>query len=79
MDEKIYKVRTPWFRPYSEVRALLRILQFVPRKSVKNMVAAIEKQMGTPQNPVDWSDPDTWIPERLQGEEAQLAQRIWNR
>lgn len=42
------------------------------------MVVAIEKQMGTPQNPVDWSDPDTWIPERLQGDEAQLAQRIWN-
>ncbi len=78
MDEKIYKVRTPWFRPYSEVRVLLQVLQSVPRKSVKNMIAAIERQTGTPQNPVDWSDPDRWIPERLQGDNAQLAQRIWN-
>lgn len=78
MSEKIYKVRTPWFRPYSEVRSLLRILPGVPRKSVKNMIAAIEKQTGTPQNPVDWSDPETWIIERLQGDDAQLAQRIWS-
>jgi restriction system protein len=41
------------------------------------MASAIDEQTGTPQNPVDWSDPDTWIAERLQGNDAQLAQHIW--
>ena len=77
MDEKQYKVRTPWFRPYSEVRTLLKLLQGVSKTAVKDMATAIEEQRGTPQNPVDWSDPDTWITERLQGNDAQLAQRIW--
>ncbi len=38
---------------------------------------AIFDQTGTPQNPVDWSNPDVWIDERLSGDEAALARRIW--
>jgi restriction system protein len=38
---------------------------------------AISDQTGTPQKPVDWSDPDAWIDERLSGDEAKLARRIW--
>lgn len=38
---------------------------------------AIWDQTGTPQNPVDWSNPDEWIPERLSGNSRALAQRIW--
>jgi restriction system protein len=34
-------------------------------------------QTGTPQDPVDWTDPDAWIPERLSGENAALAEKIW--
>jgi restriction system protein len=34
-------------------------------------------QMGTPQNPVDWSDPDEWIPQRLRGKSAELARKLW--
>ena len=41
------------------------------------MASAIDEQTGTPQNPLDWSDPDTWIGERLQGNDAQLAHHIW--
>ncbi|MGI9059889.1 MAG: restriction endonuclease [Ktedonobacteraceae bacterium] len=77
MSEENYKVRTPWFRTYSEVRMLLTLLQGVSRAAVKSMASAIEAQMGTPQNPVDWSEPDTWIAERLQGNDAKLAQHIW--
>ena len=32
---------------------------------------------GTPQNPVDWSDPAAWIPERLTGEDRELAHAVW--
>jgi restriction system protein len=41
------------------------------------MLNAIKDQTGTPQSPVDWSDPDTWIEERLSGEHAVLARRLW--
>ena len=78
MTDKNYKVRTPLFPLYSEVRQLLTILEGVPKKSVTQMIYAIRDQTGTPQNPVDWSDPDSWISERLQGEEAALAGRIWH-
>lgn len=46
--------------------------------SVRNMISAIQEQTGTPQNPVDWSEPDMWINERLKGEDAEIALRIWN-
>lgn len=77
MSEENYQVRTPWFRPYSEVRMLLTLLQEVSKAAVKSMMAAIDEQTGTPQNPVDWSDPDTWIAERLQGNDEHLARHIW--
>ena len=61
MTHSAHKVRTPLFPIYSEVRQLLTILDDVPKKSVTQMIYAIRDQNGTPQNPVDWSDPDTWI------------------
>jgi len=42
------------------------------------MINAISEQTGTPQNALDWTDPDAWIRQRLAGEEAKLALRIWN-
>jgi restriction system protein len=41
--------------------------------SVISMRNAIFDQTGTPQNLVDWSDPDVWINERLSGDKAALA------
>ncbi len=77
MSEKVYQVRTPWFPTYSGIRMLLQLLQGVSQAELKSMVTAINSQTGTPQNPVDWSHPDTWIAERLQDSDAKLAQRIW--
>ena len=77
MSEENFKVRTPWFRPYSEVRMLLTLLQGVSKAAVRSTASAIDEQTGTPQKPVDWSDPDTWIGERLRGNDAQLAHHIW--
>ena len=34
---------------------------------------------GTPQKPVDWSNPDEWIPQRLTGSDQSLAMRIWDK
>lgn len=73
----MHKVRTPIFPVYSDVRHLLRVLPGVPKSDVWGMITDIMNQTGTPQNPVDWTDPDTWIAERLEGSSAQLARRIW--
>jgi restriction system protein len=35
------------------------------------------EQTGTPQNPVDWSNPDDWIDSRLNGVSKQIAKQIW--
>ncbi len=71
-------VRTPLFPLYSEVAALLRIFDGIRKDQVRSLIKAVHEQTGTPQNTVDWSQPDLWIPERLNGADRQLAQRIWD-
>jgi restriction system protein len=74
---KQYKVRIPYFPLYSEVKRLLGIFEEVPKGNVTGMIHTIHSQTGTPKDPVDWSDPGAWIPERLDGENAALAKKIW--
>lgn len=71
------KVRTPLFPTYTEVRCLLSIWEGASKDTVYSMIKAIREQTGTPQNPVDWSTPDSWIPERLADSDAEIAWRIW--
>jgi len=75
--DRIRKVRTPLFPLYSEVRSLLPVLDGVSKDDVRHLIEEIWEHAGTPQNPVDWSDPDTWIGERLPKEQQLLARRIW--
>ena len=77
MRKRGHRVRTPVFPTYTDTRHLLRIVAGVPKSTVTAMTQSIWRQTGTPQNPVDWSDPDTWIDERLSGDEAALARRVW--
>ncbi|MEL7641040.1 MAG: restriction endonuclease [Solidesulfovibrio sp.] len=72
-----YYVRTPLFPLYSEVRKLLRIWEGIPKQDLRSMQNDLMAQTGTPKNPVDWSDPDQWIEERLAGKSKDLALRIW--
>jgi len=76
-EESGYKVRTPLFPTYSKARNVIRTWNNVKKSSVSSVIQSVNAQTGTPQDPVDWSEPDKWIPERLQGEDAHLAQRIW--
>ncbi|MEQ1839860.1 MAG: restriction endonuclease [Verrucomicrobiales bacterium] len=73
-----YVVRSPLFPLYSEVVNLIKIWKGSPRKSVLAMINAISEQTGTPQNPVDWSDPDKWIAEKLDGEIRSMALKTWS-
>lgn len=74
---KQYKVITPLFPTWAQARAFIKATRGYSLKAVRNMITAIQEQRGTPQNPVDWSEPDSWIKERLSGENAELALRIW--
>ena len=69
------RVRIPFFPFYSELRHLLRVWPGRPRKQILGLHAAIRELRGTPQKAVDWTDPDTWIPERLKGADRELAPR----
>ena len=79
MTDKHYIVRTPLFPQYSEVKNLIKVWDGIPRSAVSGMLAAISEQTGTPQNPVNWTDPDTWISQRLKGEFAKLATAVWQK
>lgn len=70
-------VRAPLFPLFSQVKQCLRNWSGEKVKAVRDMITAIHDQTGTPQNPVDWSEPDRWIAERLSGEEARLASKLW--
>ena len=76
-DETERRVRTPLFPTYREVRHLLKIWPGRARKQITGLRATLGELWGTPQNTVDWSDPDAWIPERLSGDDRELATAIW--
>jgi restriction system protein len=73
-----HKVRTPLFPDYSTVRHIMRVLPGERMRLLMDMMNTISGQTGTPQDPVDWTEPDQWIDERLTGNEARLAQSIWH-
>lgn len=76
--ESRYVVRTPLFQTYSDVRMLVEALaDSVKKAEVLEYLNAIWGQTGTPQEPVDWSDPDAWMPARLKAKQLKVAQRIW--
>ncbi len=78
-DDANMRVRVPLFPVYSELRHLLRVWPGFARTQVTGLRATINELRGTPQRTVDWTDPASWIPERLQGEDRELAQAIWDR
>jgi restriction system protein len=70
-------VQAPLYPLFSDVAHAIRLLDGEPVQRVRDLINAMTAQMGTPQNPVDWSDPDIWINERLSGELRALAIKIW--
>lgn len=76
-DLKKCIVRTPLFPVYSEVSVLLNIFQGEKKDAVWGLIKAVFDHAGTPQNNVDWSQPDEWIDQRLQGPYRVLATRVW--
>ena len=71
------RVRIPLFPTYREVRYLLKAWPGRPKTQVTGLHGALAQLRGTPQNPVDWTEPDRWIPVRLSGDPRDLAMAIW--
>jgi restriction system protein len=69
-----FRVRSPIFPTYSEVRQLLTLWDGVAKSDVLRMIQQIHDQTGTPQKPLDWSEPDVWIVERLDGNYYVITQ-----
>ena len=78
-DDADLRVRVPSFPVYAELRHLLHVWPGRPRKQVTRLRATILELRGTRKKKVDWTDPDAWIPERLSGDDRDLAQTIWER
>ena len=78
-DPNVFKrrVRIPLFPAYRKVRLLLKVWNGRPQKQITRLQATIGKLRGTPKNPVDWTQPDAWIPKRLTGDDQDLANAIW--
>lgn len=77
VPEHSRRVRIPLFPTYGEVRHLLEVWPGRPKTQVTGLHSALAKLRGSPQNPVSWTDPDTWIPVRLSGDIRDLAMAIW--
>lgn len=70
-------IKIPLYPEYSVVVELIRILNGKPVQDFKNMWNTVWGLRGTPQNTVDWTDPDKWIEERLKGKDRDMANLIW--
>ena len=74
---KARRVRVPWFPTYREVRGLLAVWPGHSRADITKLHSTIMALTGKPADPVDWRDPDVWIPQRLSGDQRKLAHAIW--
>lgn len=76
-QEDRMKVRIPYFPLYAEVRCLLRVWTKYTREQVTGLRRSLQALTGSPQDSVDWQEPELWIPERLSGTDSELALAIW--
>jgi restriction system protein len=68
---------TPGLPEYRLARHFLQTLDGVTYSLYREMYNSIWGQSGSPQSTVDWTDPEQWIPERLMGDQADLALKLW--
>ena len=63
---------------YETSRRFIRILAGSSYSDYVSMMNDIFAQIGNPKSPVNWKNPDEWIPQRLTGESRKLASRLWS-
>lgn len=68
----------PHYPNYDKVRWFVRLVAGYPKATYFSMRSTIFSHSGTPQQNRDWSNPDEWILQILDGPEAELALRLWS-
>lgn len=68
---------SPHLPTYSQACAFLKAMQGISYPFYRRMHDQIRAQVGSPQETVNWTNPPEWIPQRLAGEERELAMKIW--
>lgn len=63
----------------ASITAFLQVAEGLEVATLRSIRKRVYEQRGTPQDPVDWSNPDKWIPERLAGAEMEAALAVWER
>jgi restriction system protein len=76
-DEGGNDVRVVFYPDYGSARVALSVLAGMTKSQVTGLRTAIWEHVGTYEQNVDWSDPDTWIPQRLSGEHRKAALHVW--
>ncbi|MBD2654481.1 restriction endonuclease [Synechocystis sp. FACHB-383] len=71
------QVRIPFFPKYSELKLILPIWENTNKNQITHLHSTISTLRGTPQSPVNWTNPDEWIFERLNEKDKELALNIW--
>eukprot|EP00400_MALV-I_sp_L67-5_P000209 gene209-1192_t len=70
-------MKTPFYPMYSKLRPLLTVFDGMVADDVLDLRSGLFAMRGTPQDPANWQDPDTWIPERTSGRLQELALQVW--
>jgi len=70
-------IRIPLYPLQDEIRGFLRALEAVPKSDYTAMWSTIFGLTGTPQNQVEWLNPDEWIIQRLSGRDREVALKLW--
>jgi restriction system protein len=70
-------VQAPLSPTYAAIGSTVRVLDGEPVKRVRDLMNTIFDQAGSAPSPLDWSDPERWIDERLTGDLKTLARKVW--
>jgi restriction system protein len=73
------RVKIPHYSTYTKLRLVLPVWNGRKRSQITGLRSTLSSLFGSPQDPVDWTNPDAWIPQRLKGQDRDLAEAIWQK
>lgn len=70
-------IKTPHYPTYNRASALITFLEGKKVRDFNDMQNTVYSLRGTPQDPVDWENPNEWIEEKLSGVLKEMANSLW--
>ncbi|OJX39970.1 MAG: hypothetical protein BGO78_14385 [Chloroflexi bacterium 44-23] len=64
---------------FDDARAFLIAIEGESQSIYREMTNAIRGQRGSPQDNVNWTNPNEWIPDRLSGRLSKLSFKVWEK